>query len=284
MNDYYSVRVDASPCNCDITDLAAAFLADYGFESFEPDETGLTAYLPVSKGEGEKTAREALEDFPMDCELRVSQTLVPGQNWNEEWERHYFKPILIEGQCVIHSSFHKDVPEARYDILIDPKMAFGTGHHDTTASMTRFILSLPFEGKSVIDMGTGTGILGILAAMRGAGKVTGIEIDEGAYENAIENVALNKVGMELIHGDASSLEQMEEADYLFANINRNIILEDISKYSRRLKEGGTMLLSGFYEQDVPMILAAASPLGLTESSRIVTENGWTALKLYSTPA
>lgn len=278
MNDYYKVRIDATPCTEDITDLAAAFLADSGFESFEPDSMGLTAYIRCSEGSGKEIATDALCDFPMDVEFNISEEFVEGKDWNEEWEKHYFQPILIGGDCVIHSSFHTDVPSARYDILIDPKMAFGTGHHDTTSQMVRHILGSDMEGKSVIDMGTGTGILGILAAMRGATKVTGIEIDRPAYDNAIENVSLNGVNMELIHGDASALEGLENADYLFANINRNIILADIDRYAARLKSGGTMLLSGFYEEDIPMIEESASKYGLKESCRLIS-NRWTALKL-----
>lgn len=278
MNDYYKVRIDATPCTEDITDLAAAFLADSGFESFEPDSMGLTAYIRCSEGSGKEIATDALCDFPMDVEFNISEEFVEGKDWNEEWEKHYFQPILIGGDCVIHSSFHTDVPSARYDILIDPKMAFGTGHHDTTSQMVRHILGSDMEGKSVIDMGTGTGILGILAAMRGATKVTGIEIDRPAYDNAIENVSLNGANMELIHGDASALEGLDNADYLFANINRNIILADINRYAARLKSGGTMLLSGFYEEDIPMIEESASKYGLKESCRLIS-NRWTALKL-----
>jgi ribosomal protein L11 methyltransferase len=278
MNDYYSVRVDATPCTSDITDLVAAFLADAGFESFEPDDKGLTAYISVSAGDAAAIAREALQDFPMDVRFDVSAEYIKGQDWNEEWEKHYFKPILIDGECVIHSSFHTDVPSARHDIMIDPKMAFGTGHHDTTSQMVRLILAADMQGKSVIDMGTGTGILGILAAMRGASRVTGIEIDRPAYENAVENVALNHVSMDVIHGDASALAGLEEADFLFANINRNIILGDIDRYASRLKQGGTMFLSGFYEEDTPMIAAAAAPLGLELESRLIS-NRWTAVRL-----
>lgn len=278
MNDYYSVRVDAEPCSTDITDLVASFLADVGFESFEPDETGLTAYIPASCGDARSISLNALEDFPMDCKFRVNQTFVEGQDWNEEWEKHYFKPILIGEECVVHSSFHTDVPRARYDIVIDPKMAFGTGHHDTTSQMVSHILSLPLEGKSVIDVGTGTGILGILAAMRGAALVKGIEIDLPAYENALENVKLNNVEMNLIHGDARDLDSLEPADYLFANINRNIILQDFDRYAAALKENGEMLLSGFYEEDVPLIQKAAASHGLNIISKLVS-NRWTALRL-----
>jgi ribosomal protein L11 methyltransferase len=278
MNNYYSVRVGANPCNSDITDLVAAFLADAGFESFEPDATGVTAYIMENMGDAEALAREALADFPMETELSFESQFIKGEDWNSEWEKNYFQPILIDDECVIHSSFHTDVPKARYDIVIDPKMAFGTGHHDTTSQMVQHILHEDEAGKSVIDMGTGTGILAILAAMRGATDVVGIEIDAPAYENAVENARLNSVDVKMIHGDASALAGLQPADYLFANINRNIILGDIDRYAKALKQCGVMLLSGFYEEDVPMILEAAAKHGLSEAKRLVS-NRWTALKL-----
>lgn len=279
MNDYYRVRIDVAECTEDITDLAAAYLADAGFESFEPDSTGLTAYIKREAGDGVKIAEESLSDFPMESDFKITGEVIEGEDWNEEWEKNYFKPILIEGRCVIHSTFHREVPEAEYDIVIDPKMAFGTGHHDTTSQMVKHILDLPLQGKSVIDMGTGTGILGILAAMRGAERVIGIEIDEAAYENAKENVSLNGVKMELIHGDATALSGLEPADYLFANINRNIILGDIDRYAGRLKSGGEMLLSGFYDTDIAMIAEAASRYDLREETRLVSDARWVALRL-----
>ncbi|MDE6231223.1 MAG: 50S ribosomal protein L11 methyltransferase [Muribaculaceae bacterium] len=279
MTDYHSVRINMNPCTADMTDLAAAFLADAGFDSFEPDEKGLMAYIADSGQDIESFTREALTDFPFDTNMEIRSTLVEGKDWNEEWEKNYFKPIVIGGDCVIHSTFHKDVPEAKYDILIDPKMAFGTGHHDTTAGMVGYLLELPLEGMSLIDMGTGTGILAILASKRNVRKATGIEIDPAAYANAVENARLNDADIELILGDASALEQVEPADVFLANINRNIILGDIARYSTRLKSGGTMLLSGFYEEDVEMILEAANRYGLKEAGRKVSDAGWTALML-----
>ena len=279
MNDYYRVRIDVAECTKDITDLAAAYLADAGFESFEPDSTGLTAYIKREAGDGVKIAEESLSDFPMESDFKITGEVIEGEDWNEEWEKNYFKPILIEGRCVIHSTFHREVPEAECDIVIDPKMAFGTGHHDTTSQLVKHILDLPLQGKSVIDMGTGTGILGILAAMRGAERVIGIEIDEAAYENAKENVTLNGVKMELIHGNATALSGLEPADYLFANINRNIILGDIDRYAGRLKSGGEMLLSGFYDTDIAMIAEAASRYDLREGTRLVSDARWVALRL-----
>lgn len=278
MNDYLSIRVNCSPCSEDITDLAAAFLADAGFESFEPDDTGLTAYIRASE-DGETLAAEALTDFPMDTTFTLSSEFIKGEDWNSEWEKNYFKPIVIGDMVVVHSTFHKDVPSALYDIVIDPKMAFGTGHHDTTSQMMKLILELPLDGRSVIDMGTGTGILAILAKMRGASEVSGIEIDEPAYLNALEHIALNNVDINIIHGDASALKNLASSDFLFANINRNIILGDLDRYSYALKNGGEMLLSGFYESDIPIIESECAKYGILEESRLVSDKGWTALRL-----
>lgn len=276
MNDYVTLRVNMSPCNEDMTDLLAAFLCDIGYDSFEPDDKGLTAYISA-KSFDEEAVREIFSDFPMDTQFSLNHELVKGEDWNAEWEKNYFNPIVIGGECVVHSSFHKDIPEATYDIVIDPKMAFGTGHHSTTSSMIRYILESDMDGKDVIDMGTGTGILAILAKKRGANKVIGIEIDTPAWQNAVENCGLNNVGVEMINGDASALTQCGEADYFFANINRNIILGDIDRYVAHLKKGGTLLLSGFYEADVPMLENAAKLLGLRLLEKKMDKE-WCALR------
>ncbi|MBD5425879.1 MAG: 50S ribosomal protein L11 methyltransferase, partial [Bacteroides sp.] len=192
MNDYTELRLDFTPCNADITDVMAALLADEGYESFVADERGLTAYIRANQY-SDAAVDAALEQLPFDAEVRRSTLLVEGQDWNHEWEKNYFKPIVVGDRCVIHSSFHTDVPSAEYDIVIDPKMAFGTGHHATTSQVISALLDLDLSGKTVIDMGSGTGILAILAAMRGAAKVSAIEIDTPAWENALENLALNGV-------------------------------------------------------------------------------------------
>ena len=279
MNDYRELRLNLKPCSEDATDVLAALLADAGYESFVPDRQGLTAYI---KDElfNEDALNEALSAFPFEAEISRSVSLVEGQDWNSEWEKNYFKPIVVGERCVIHSSFHTDVPSADYDIVIDPKMAFGTGHHATTSQVISALLDIDESGLSVIDMGTGTGILAILCAMRGAAQVNGIEIDPGAYENALENVSLNGQAdrVSLHCGDASLLPSMPRADLFIANINRNIITGDLAAYVSSLKPGATMLLSGFYEADIPVIMEVAAPLGLTEVSHSVL-NDWTCLKL-----
>lgn len=276
MIDYIELRVDITNCNETITDLLAGFLVEVGYESFLPDEEGLTAY--IKSEEYEKSVIEnIISNFPIEIRTDIKSTLVKGQDWNEEWEKNYFKPILIDDKCVIHSTFHKDVPSATYDIVIDPKMAFGTGHHSTTLLILRYLLSLDIKDKTVIDMGTGTGILAILCSMLGAKSAVGIEIDPGAYENALENVALNHVNVEILLGDAMRLAETEIVDLFIANINRNIILSDISLYAPKIKVGGTLLLSGFYENDINLISMSASMLNL-ELVDYKMDNEWVAVR------
>lgn len=279
MNDYCELRLDLTPCSEDATDVMAALLADAGYESFVADASGLTAYVK-SESYSDEALESALALFPFPAKISRRVTTIEGQDWNSEWEKHYFKPIVVGDRCVIHSSFHKDVPRAEYDIVIDPKMAFGTGHHATTSQVIEAILSTDERGLTVTDMGTGTGILAILCAMRGAERVNGVEIDPAAWENAIENVSLNgqteKVSLHC--GDASLLPTLPKADIFIANINRNIITGDLAAYVGAMKEGGMMILSGFYEADIPVIMEVAAPLGLTETGHTVL-NDWTCLKL-----
>lgn len=277
MQDYIEIRIDCTDCSETVTDLLAAFLGDIGFESFSPDADGLTAYIQDHLYDKTKLD-EVIADFPMETDMKVTEKFVKGKDWNEEWEKHYFQPIAIGDEVVVHSSFHKDIPAARYDILIDPKMAFGTGHHSTTSQMIQLILESDMKGKRVIDMGTGTGILAILCKMRGAEAVVGIEIDSFAWENSIENVALNHVAAEMICGDAQALEGLPDADFFLANINRNIITGDLGYYSNKIKAGGELLLSGFYEQDIPVVMKVASQYGFELRERKVDKD-WAAIRL-----
>lgn len=279
MNDYTEVRIEFSPCSETLTDTAAALLADAGFESFVPDEKGLTAYIPKSCYN--PALRDCLEALPWtDISVSWSATEIEGQDWNHEWEKNYFKPIIVGDRCVIHSSFHTDIPVCEYDIVIDPKMAFGTGHHSTTSLILNRLLQMDMSGKKVIDMGTGTGILSILAAMRGASEVTGVEIDEPAWENAVDNCRLNGVeNIVMIHGDASSLAAIPyKADVFLANINRNVITHDIASYCASMAAGATILLSGFYEQDVKIVRDAAEATGLSYIG-YTTMNDWACVEL-----
>lgn len=282
MNDYRELRLDLKPCSEDATDVMAALLADAGYESFVADAAGLTAYVK-SELFDEAELDEAIAQFPFEAEISRSVQTIEGRDWNSEWEKNYFKPIVVGERCVIHSSFHTDVPSAEYDIVIDPKMAFGTGHHATTSQVIAALLEIDERGLTVTDMGTGTGILAILCAMRGAAEVNGVEIDPAAWENAVENVGLNgqQDRVRLHCGDASVLPALPKADLFIANINRNIITGDLDRYVAAMKPGATLLLSGFYEHDIPVIMAVAAPLGLSEMSH-TTQKDWCCLRLRLT--
>lgn len=276
MNDYIELRICATPCSEEITDLLAAFLVDEGYESFVPDTEGLTAFVRSETFSAERV-KSVIENFPIPTDLSFKSNLVVGQDWNEEWEKNYFKPIVIAGKCVVHSTFHTDVPHAEYDIVIDPRMAFGTRHHSTTNLMMSYLIDIDLMGKKVYDVGAGTAILSILAYKRGAGKVTGIEIDPPAWENAIDNIRLNNAEMDMLLGDATLLPSGEEADVLMANINRNIIVADLPRYTAAVKPGGTVLLSGFYEEDIPVVADVATSLGL-ELKETRSDLGWAAVR------
>lgn len=279
MNDYYALRLDVEPCSADATDLLAYLLGEAGYESFVPDDKGLTAYVPAALYSDE-AVRTALEEFCFDATVTASAELVEGRDWNAEWERNYFRPIVVGERCVVHSSFHTDVPKAEYDIVIDPKMAFGTGHHATTSLILTRLLDMDLQGRSLIDVGTGTGILAILAAMRGAVPVAGIEIDRFAWENACDNVRLNgHPEIAVLCGDASLLQSLAPADVVVANINRNVILGDIRAYAAAMRPGATLLLSGFYEADCAMVEEAAVAAGLTAAGRTVRDN-WACVELH----
>ena len=284
MNDYIEVRIKATPCSEEKTDILAALLADVGFESFVPDSEGLTAYAPLAKFDAD-AMNAALGAFPFaDTSLQTSRTIVEGRDWNAEWEKNFFQPIVIGGSCVVHSSFHRDYPRCEYDITIDPKMAFGTGHHATTSLIAAQLIERNLSGLYVMDMGTGTGILAILAAMRGAARVEAIEIDPFAHANACENTVLNghsEIVPEL--GDASLLASKSGINLFIANINRNIILADLPAYAATLAPGATVILSGFYVDDIPMLVDAGEKLGLRPEGH--TENNrWACLILTNRPA
>jgi ribosomal protein L11 methyltransferase len=281
MNDYIETRFQVDPCDEIATDVLAAILCENGYESFVPDETGLTAYVKKELFDSD-VLTDVISTFPMDNKITLSYEIIEGQDWNSEWEKNYFQPIVVGDKCVIHSSFHNDVPSAEYDIVIDPKMAFGTGHHATTSLIIRQLLEMDLKDKDVMDMGTGTGILAILCAMRGAKNVSAIEIDEFAYVNAVENVRLNGVPqINVHHGDAALLKEENIVDVFIANINRNIITNDIDSYADNLKLEGLMLLSGFYEEDIPVIMEKAKILGLEYKSHSVQDR-WSCLILEKT--
>ena len=273
---YLEVTFTVSPISETANDIIAALAAELGFESFVESEQGTIGYVPINQYD-EQALNEALADFPMpDTKVTFTTCEMEDKNWNEEWEKHFFEPIVVDSRCVIHSTFHKDYPKADFDIIINPQMAFGTGHHQTTRLIISYLLDIELGGKTVLDMGCGTSILAILASMRGAKALTAIDIDEWCVNNSIDNLALNGIdNIKVFQGDASSLASEGPFDVIIANINRNILLADMQYYVARMNQGGEIYFSGFYESDLPMIQAEAERLGLRYISHRV-EKDWTA--------
>ena len=255
-------------------ELLMASLADDGFESFtENDDGTLSAYIQSPFFTDELSARLNSEAYS-DLLLSFSLKEIADQNWNAVWESQY-EPVIIDGRCQVRAPFHTAVAGVQYDIVIMPKMSFGTAHHETTRLMIQYMLGMQLEGKSLLDMGSGTGVLAILARMKGAIPVTAVDNDEWAYNNATENVLSNNFGdIEVLLGDSSALTG-KSYDVIFANINRNILLNDIPAYRRCLNEGGKLFMSGFYSEDLPLIEAKAVENGLQLMSER-SENNWTA--------
>ena len=273
---YIEVTFTVTPTSETANDIIAALAVELGFESFVESPQGTIGYVPAPLY-SEDTLREALTDFPMtDTTITFTATEMEDKDWNEEWEKNFFEPIVVDDRCVIHSTFHKDYPKATYDIIINPQMAFGTGHHQTTRLIISYLLDIELQGKTVLDMGCGTSILAILASMRGASSLTAIDIDEWCVNNSIDNLALNHIdNIKVFQGDASSLAAEGPFDVIIANINRNILLADMQYYVARMNEGAEIYFSGFYESDLPMIQAEAERLGLRYLSHRV-EKDWTA--------
>lgn len=263
-----------------ISDILASELGEIGFESFTKESNGLQAFVPEDKY-SDSLIKERIESFPLDGVSFCYQTkYVESKDWNEEWEKNYFKPIRIGKECIIRASFHKDEPGYKYDIIIDPKMAFGTGNHATTYLMIQQMLQLNLEGKELLDMGCGTAVLAILAKKHGAERVVGIDIDEWAYNNAKENIRLNSTeDIEIVLGGAERIEEYGMFDIVFANINRNILLNDIRFYSKSMKPGAMLFMSGFYKDDVPAIKRACKLNGLIPDS-FTERDGWCAIKSH----
>ena len=275
---YIEVTFTVAPMSETACDVVAALMAELGFESFVASADGTVGYVPADLYD-EDAVREALAGFPMpDTDVAFTSCEMEDKNWNEEWEKNFFEPIVVDSRCVIHSTFHKDYPEALYDIIINPQMAFGTGHHQTTRLIIGYLLDIDLDGKTVLDMGCGTSILAILASMRGAKALTAIDIDEWCVNNSIDNLALNHIdNVKVFQGDASSLACEGPFDVVIANINRNILLTDMQYYVARMNKGAEIYFSGFYESDLPLIQAEAERLGLHYLSHRV-EKEWTAAR------
>lgn len=271
--DYTEVTVT---CPESHRDIFVAELAELGFESFVETETGVQAYIQDTQYDAE--ALQELMAGYADAQPTYTVKSIPQQNWNAEWEKNY-EPIRVEDQVLVRANFHPADDTVPYEIEINPKMSFGTGHHSTTYLMLKHMLKLPIAGTRLYDVGTGTGILAIMACKMGATEVEANDVEDWTVENCAENCALNGCDQVKVHlGPLAELDPQGPYDIMLANINRNVLLDEIGLYSQLLKAGGHLLLSGFYEADVPMLSEAAAAVGLEVQGQDVRQE-WTCLHL-----
>ncbi len=256
------------------TEILIAELGHVGFESFVENDNGVTAYIQKQEWNS-----NILDDLYIlgsaEFKIKFSYHEVIQTNWNKEWEKN-FNPIQVDGRVSVRAPFHEN-PSLKYDIVIEPKMSFGTGHHETTHMMIQHLLALDLENKKVLDMGCGTGILAIFAEMKGAQPTDAIDIDSWCYQNSIENVQRNGCKhITVLEGD-SSLLKGKKYDVIIANINRNILLSDMKTYTDSLHQEGILLLSGFYKDDIAIIESEVVKHGLV-FDKMIQRNSWVALK------
>ncbi len=275
-NIYIAYNFTVSPLQ-PATEILIAELGYAGFESFVENENGVTAY--IQKEEHNDAILDDIYVLKND-EFQISHTLeqIAQVNWNSEWEKN-FQPIQVNDSVSIRAPFHEN-PNLKYDIVIEPKMSFGTGHHETTHMMVQHLLELDLKDKKVLDMGCGTGILAIFAEMKGAEPIDAIDIDAWCYENSVENCQRNNCKhISVYEGDVELLVN-KKYDVIIANINRNILMADIKQYANCLAENGILLLSGFYQEDIPVIDSEVSKFSL-KLDTIIERNNWVALKYTS---
>lgn len=258
--DYYKIEVILKPFDETEAEILTVELSEVGCDAFEDINGGFNAYIPENIFRKEEVEK-CFSSYELNSQVVYNISFIKAENWNAKWESS-FEPIVVENRCTIFAPFHKGLEKTEYNILIDPKMAFGTGHHETTYLIVKKMLDFDFKNKCVLDMGCGTGILAIFAKQLGADKVVAIDIDPQATSNARENVLVNSVQNVDVHtGTAENLGK-EQFDIILANINRNILLQDMSTYVKVLKEKGKIFFSGFYLEDIVLLQDEAETLGL----------------------
>lgn len=256
--DYQSLIIE--PVHGEAREIVMAELSAMGFDSFTEDEQGLQAFIPVDDFR-ESEISEYLSEKSHVFRFGFRLELIREQNWNALWESAY-EPVLVAGQCQIRAPFHQPMDGVKYDIVIEPRMSFGTAHHETTSQMLEALLQENLAGSRVLDQGCGTGVLAILAWKMGASEVVAVDHDPWAFENARDNAAKNNAtGISVIQGDAKSIPG-KDYQIILANINRNILLQDMDVLSSCLAPGGILLLSGFYDHDLEAIQESAAKHGL----------------------
>lgn len=266
---YTTVQVTCPP---ELVDLLIAELAECAYDGFLETEPGFETYR-AAEAFDEAELQKVLDRYRPQGEISYTTQTVEEKNWNEEWEKN-FEPITVEDRCRVRASFHPADPACPYEIVINPKMSFGTGHHATTYLMLREQLEIDHQGKRVMDAGCGTGILSIMAQQRGAASVLAFDIDTWAVENSRENFDLNDAStIRLFQGSVQEVDRNESFDIILANINRNVLLDEMERYAQHLAPGGVLLLSGFYEEDLPLIREATTAQQLTEV-RISSRDHW----------
>ena len=273
---YIETTLIIKPFSEDVADVMSALLANYDYETFIPTENGVKCYV-LKENYSEQAIIDSIEQNPFECKIEYNSIEIEDQDWNKTWVEESFTPIFINEECVIHSPKDQVGENIKYNILINPIMAFGSGHHETTAMMTKWLLKEDIKEKDVLDMGCGTAILAIVAAKREAKNVCAIDIDERAYRNAIENANLNNCSeIDVRLGGAEAIGD-SKFDIILANINKNILIADMSIYSQAIKDEGLLFVSGFYSSDIEDIVNTALKYDLNLFDK-QEENDWVSLK------
>lgn len=276
--DYIELYCNITPNKEKHTDFISSHLSFIGYESFMITETGINAYISVNEFDLNKIIkfRDSISNF----KLKVSYKRIADQNWNEQWEKNSYKPIIIGKKLVVRASFHKDTPDSEIEIIIDPKTAFGTGYHATTYMLLEEALNLKIENKRILDVGTGTGILAILSIKKGAESAFGIDNDPKAITNSQENFIQNKTpNIQLKEGTVEVLED-ETFDIIFENIWKNIVIGDLPTLKKHIAKDGIIILSGFYKEDVEQVKEAGEKLGL-KFIKTKNKDGWAIVKFQN---
>ncbi|MEP4532417.1 MAG: 50S ribosomal protein L11 methyltransferase [Cyclobacteriaceae bacterium] len=254
-------------CNEEKRELIIAELSLLAFDAFEENDAGLLASCETSEW-NEEEVKEIMDRY----ELEYSFEEIEKVNWNEEWEKNY-EPVVVGDQCIVRATFHEPQPQYPYEIIITPKMSFGTGHHATTHQVLKYQIGLDHEGKKVLDVGCGTGALAIMAHKRGATQIAAVDIDEWCIENSEENFALNNCGeVDLKLGGIDQVSPDEKYDIVLANINKNVLLDQIAEYAVRMSTGAFLVMSGFYAWDKPDIIAEGKKHGLENEEQSELDN------------
>ena len=281
--DYVKVTFRTEDVEEWANDLLASMLGEVGFESFEETSRGIIGYCPAPAFD-EAAMKQIVAELPIADASMIAYRIetIADQNWNAVWEQNGYEPIEITSECIIHASNKEISQDYKYDIIINPVQSFGSGYHETTRMILTYLLEMDITDKAVLDMGCGTGVLGILACLRGAGSLVSIDIDEWSWRNAIENIEANDIeGAEVVLGDASLLTDYPTCfDIVLANINRNILLADLEAYVSTMTPDSYIIMSGFYLDDLAMIQSKAESLGLRYIDHR-TDNDWTAVRFQT---